>query len=112
MSDYDEYGYRRECEHEREHKGEYECHKKFKKVCEVDASEDMTITVPVAVHAYVNTRDVELRCNGHEIIKEPPCKLHVKKFKIRQKIHACIPIDFVAECHIGEGQVDFDLQEG
>jgi len=96
-------------EHEHEHNHEQENSKKFRKVCEVNTSEDLTITVPVEVRAHVNTHDVKIECNGHEIIREPHCRHNVRKFKIRQKIHICIPVDFVAECEIGESDVDFDF---
>lgn len=86
-----------------------EGNKKVRKVCEVNTSEDIAITVPVEVRADINTRDVKIECRGHEIIRERHCKPNVRKFKIRQKIHVCIPIDFIAECEIGEEQVDFDF---
>ena len=109
--------HRQERENEREHRHEHEEHehgherfRKFKKVCTVDTNEDITITTPVRLHAYVNTCHVELTCNGHEIIKESHCRPGVKKFKIRQKMSAHIPLEFVTECDIGEGRVDFDLE--
>jgi len=108
MSDYDRI-YRHENENGYEDEQENEQFKRFKKVCEVNTCEDITITVPAAVHAHVNTHDVKLRCKGHEIIREPHCKPNVRRFKICQRIHAHIPIDFIAEVDVGEGQVDFDL---
>jgi len=98
-----------EREHERGHTHEHEYFKKHKKVCTVNTNEDITITTPVVVNAYTNTCNVELICNGHEIIRDPHCKPNTSKFKIQQKIRVCIPIEFVAECDIGNDHVDFDF---
>jgi len=96
-------------EHANEHA--HEQFQKHKQVCTVNTSEDITITTPVIVSAYADSCKVELKCNGHEIIKEHHCKPNTSKFKIRQKIRACIPIEFVAECDVGEGHVDFDFHD-
>ena len=100
----------RERRHEHDHNHNHERFKKHKKVCTVDTSENITITTPVAVKAYVDSCDVEIQCNGHEIIKESHCRHDVRKFKIKQKIFVHIPIEFVAECDVGEGHVDFDFE--
>jgi len=100
-------GRRRDHDHDHGH----ERHKKHTRACIVDTSEDITITTPVVLHAYVNDCDVRLTCGGHEIINESHCRRNTKKFKVRQKIHVHIPLEFVAECSIGEGQVDFDVQD-
>ncbi|MCL2353260.1 MAG: hypothetical protein FWC69_01365 [Defluviitaleaceae bacterium] len=82
--------------------------KKFKETCHVSINEEIEITTPVIIHAHVNTHDVDLECGGHEIIREHSCRRRSKRFKVRQKIYACIPLEFVAEVDIGEGHVDFD----
>ena len=98
-------------EHEHQHNQKHEHFKKVKEVCKVEVKEDISISVPVSVHAHVNTNEIKLRCKGHEIIKDHHCKPSCSKFVIRQKVHACIPIDFVTECDIGEGHVDFEFSE-
>lgn len=102
-----EYGH----DHDRDRGHDHDRSRKHKKVCTVNTSEEITITTPVEIHAYANSRNVELKCNGYEIIKEHRCRPNVSKFKIRQKIHACIPVEFVVECEVGEGQTDFDFDE-
>jgi|GEM_PF-2708080 len=101
----------RENMNEREHKHGHEQFTKHRKVCTVDTGENITITTPVVVNAYADSCNVEIECQGHEIIKDPCRRPNHSRFKIRQKIHLRIPIDFVAECNVGEGQVDFDFDE-
>ena len=104
---------RREQGHNYEHDNEtaQEQFQKHTKVCTVNTSEDITITTPVIISAYADSCKVELECNGHKIIREHHCKPNTTKFKIRQKIRACIPIEFVAECEVGKGHVDFDFHD-
>ena len=97
--------------HEHAHEAAQEQFQKHRKVCTVNTSEDITITTPISVSAYADSCDVELICNGHEIIRDHHCRPKTSKFKIRQKIRACIPVAFVAECDIGEGHVDFDFHD-
>ena len=103
------HGFENRRRHDHDHDHEHEHSERFRKVCQVDTGEDLTITVPVEVKAHVDIRDVKIKCNGHEIIRESHCRPNVKKFKILQKVHICIPIDFVTECEIGEGDVELDL---
>jgi len=102
LKDYEQEHYELENEHGHEN------FKKFKKICEATVGENISITAPVAIHAGVNAHDVEIECKGHEIIREPHCSRNVKKFKVRQKISVCIPLDFFAEVDVREGRVDFD----
>ncbi|MCL2854540.1 MAG: hypothetical protein FWE21_02855 [Defluviitaleaceae bacterium] len=98
-----------ECRHE--HRNEHEHFTKHRKVCTVETSEDVTITTPVMLNAYVDSCKVEIECRGHDIIRESSRRPNHSRFKIRQKMHVHIPIDFVAECNVGEGRVDFDFDE-
>jgi len=109
----DEQRHNQERDHDRNHNHNHDQDPsgKFSKVCEVNASEDIRYTVPVEIRGHINTHDVNIECMGHEIIKERNCKKNVRRFKIRQKIHVCIPIDCVAEVEIGDGDVDFSSQE-
>ena len=109
------YGSRREDdyedEYEHEHNRRHEHSKKVKETCKIEANEDISISVPVSIHAHVDTNEIKLKCKGHEIIKDHHCKPNSKRFIIRQKVHACIPIDFVTECEVGEGHVEFEYAE-
>lgn len=79
-----------------------------RKICTVETGENIDIITPIAIRAYADSCNVEIECRGYEIINEP-CKIHnTKKFKIKQKIYISIPINFVAECSVGEGKINFD----
>lgn len=95
-----------------EHKHEKEHENKHKHVnCPVTAHENISITLPITVHAHADVEDIVLKCNGHDIIKESHCRRHVRKIKIRQKIQLCVPINFIAECETGEEHVEFESGE-
>jgi len=98
-------------ENKHEHRHEHEHFAKHKKVCSVETGENITITTPVALNAYVDSCKVEIECRGHDIIKESSRRPNHSRFRIRQKMYVHIPIDFVAECNVGEGRADFDFDE-
>ena len=116
-------------EHPPEYKGEYKAEhkpepkegplyghhhhhsKKFRKSCHVSTQEEITITSPIGIHGHTHIGEVELICGGHEIIREPRRRHGHHQFKICQKFYARIPIEFVAECEIGDEIVEFEVEE-
>ena len=95
----------------------YEKYRKFfhDKDCPANICEDILIGVPVVVRANAEVNDVDFKCMGHTIIKntfDAPGKPNaINKFVVCQKISLHIPINFMAECEIGEGSVDFDMRD-
>ena len=84
--------------------------------CPTVAAEDVRVTVPVLVRACANIGDVELRCMGGAIITRNshcmPGRPHaISRFTVCQKMHVDIPIEFLAECDIGEEYVDYDFDD-
>ena len=96
---------------ENRHNNDCEHPDKLKRICEVSLSEDVSITTPITVNAYADPSKIALKCGGHEIIMESTHRHDTSKFKIRQKICLHIPIQFVAECKVGESQVEFSFNE-
>jgi len=80
--------------------------------CPVDVYEDISISVPVRIDADADVGDIEIKCNGHEIIREKSGRCHrhhnSRKFIIKQNMQVTIPIAFLAECNVGRSTVDFD----
>jgi hypothetical protein len=100
-----------------EHKHECDNFKKFRlhEPCHTEVVEDITIKVPVIVHAHADIEHVRLECDGHYIEKHHwsphENKRDTDKFTIVQKIKVCIPLKFEAECDVCESSVDFDLHD-
>ena len=98
------------------------------KNCPVEVFEEITISVPFTVRAFAEVEDVEFECLGCKVIRQPRGRYEnengngnengsgnknkgVSKFTIQEKIKLEIPVKFVAECDVGESEVDFDLSE-
>ena len=84
--------------------------------CPAKASEEVRVTVPVTVRAFADCDKVELHCIGGAVITKncddtPGRPDKVSKFTVSQKMRVEIPIVFGAECDVGEGHVDFDLDD-
>ena len=77
--------------------------------CPVSIREDITITVPVEVHAHADVKNIKLECKGHHIDKESKVPKNVSKFEVVQEISAQIPIEFVTKVEVKEERVDFKL---
>jgi len=81
--------------------------------CPTKVCEDIALSVPVEVRAYVDIKDITLKCGEHHIHQqhqyEKPAQTH--KFEITKKISAQIPIDFIAEIEIKDESVYFDVYE-
>ena len=81
--------------------------------CPAKAFEEVDVTVPVEVRAFSKVRDVELKCMGPATVKKcceetPGCPGAVSKFTICQKMRVEVPVEFTAECSVGQGHVCFD----
>jgi len=84
--------------------------------CPAKVSEDVEVTVPICVHAFVDIEDAYLGCKGSAVVTEGWDKVHghpdkVKKFTVCQRIHIDIPLVFGAEADVGEGHVNFDFDD-
>ncbi|MCL2577356.1 MAG: hypothetical protein FWE27_04820 [Defluviitaleaceae bacterium] len=88
-------------------------HKRFTfEGCPVDICEDITVRVPIDVCAHSEVCDIQFRCMGHTIERDP-CSENERcsKFSVIQKINVRIPLIFKVEGDVGEGFVDFDLRD-
>ena len=79
-------------------------------ICPTNTCEDICITVPVEVHAQADVGEIELKCTGCSVEIDPQKYTCDSKFKIVQKIHACIPVNCYVECKVNEEHVDFVLE--
>lgn len=80
--------------------------------CPAGAYEDVYVTVPVAVRAFVDIGDVEIVCNGSPIITRNSYDVlgtpgAVSYFTVKQNLGVDIPMTFGAEADVGEGHVYF-----
>jgi len=80
-------------------------------VCPANVCEDITITVPVEVHAHADVKNIKLECKGHHIDKCHKTPKNVSKFEVVQEISAQIPIEFVARVEVKDERVDFRLHQ-
>jgi len=93
------------------HETKCEKHKKFTfEGCPVDIYEDITVKVPIAICAHSEVCNVDFKCMGHTIEKDPcTTEQGCSKFKIIQKMKVHIPLKFKGECDVSAGSVDFDV---
>ena len=80
--------------------------------CPEEVCEEITVSVPVSVHAHAEIGEVKLTCEKRECINgdDKPCHSNGdSKFKIVRKMKLCVPVKFVTECDIGEACCDYDL---
>ena len=83
--------------------------------CPSVTSETANVTVPVAVRAFADVGEVELKCLGGAVVTRNsrrangvPCGHGVSEFTISQRMRVDIPIKFNMETEIGEAQVEFE----
>jgi len=80
--------------------------------CPTNASEEVTVTVPVTVHAYANCGDIAVNCMGSSVITRnsdstPGDPGAVSVFTVSQRLRVDIPIGFGADADVGDGHVYF-----
>ncbi|MCL2343252.1 MAG: hypothetical protein FWC62_05070 [Firmicutes bacterium] len=80
--------------------------------CPANVKEEAKVTVPCAVRAFAEVKDVELKCQGEPVVtcnsdEAPGCPGAVSKFTVSQRMLITIPIVFRAEADVGEGHVVF-----
>ena len=81
--------------------------------CPANVSEDVTVSVPITVHANAVVGDIGLRCMGREIRpisgRMPCCRpcCDVSRFLVRQRMQVLIPLQFTAGCDVGESSTEF-----
>ena len=85
--------------------------------CPANVKEEAKVTVPVAVRAFAEVKDVELKCQGEPVVtcnsqETPGCPGAVSRFTVSQRMRVTIPIVFRAETEGGEGHVVFSLCPG
>ena len=81
--------------------------------CPSNTTQEVSITVPVAVNAFANLGTISIDCVGCPVIDEkefkPTCEhSSTSHFTITQKILVKIPIVFEAEVEVGEEHVYFE----
>ena len=76
-------------------------------VCPTNTCEDIAVSVPVEIRAHADVGDIVLRCMGHHIESDSD-RRSCNRFKIVQKVHACIPVKYCVECEVHDEYVDFD----
>ncbi|MDR0272396.1 MAG: hypothetical protein LBI27_03665 [Clostridiales bacterium] len=87
-----------------EHKHKHECHP-------FEVCEDITVKLPITVHAHAHVDHVEFDCKEHCIEKEHDRHKNYEKFTVVQKIQIRIPVRFETECHVHDEDYDFDLHD-
>ena len=87
-------------------------HDKHKKqiLCPTKTCEDITISVPVEVHARAQIGDIILKCKGQHINPHGKPQM-TSKFDIVHDISLGIPIDFITDVEVKNERVDFDLHK-
>ena len=75
--------------------------------CPVNIHEDITITVPIEVHAHADIKNIRLKCKGHYINEGSGTPKNISKFEVVQKMSVQIPIEFVAKVEIEDERVEF-----
>jgi len=99
MSEYDKH----------EHgKPEHDKRKKCLK-CPARVCEDISVAVPVEVHAHTDVKDIVLVCKGHRIVKDNDRGRHRSRFTIVQEISLQIPVECVAEVEVRDERVEYEL---
>ena len=82
--------------------------------CPACVKEEAKVTVPCAVRAFAEVKEVEIKCKGEPCVvcgsqEAPGCSNAVSKFTVSQRIVVTIPLVFRAEADVGEGHVEFSL---
>ena len=80
-------------------------------VCPSRTYEEISIAVPVEVHAHANVGEIVLRCRGHRIIKDCDRGRKKNRYTIVQEVSVLVPIECVTEVEVKDERVDYDVHD-